>query len=144
MHSVKKSVLLWYSAQAMYDLVVDVPSYPQFLPWCSTAAVEELSDKGMRATLGIDYLGVKQQFTTSNRHERGRLIQLTLERGPFSALEGEWKFMPLKDDACKVEFTLDYSFSNILLERVVGPVFETIASTFIDAFVKRAEEVYGG
>jgi ribosome-associated toxin RatA of RatAB toxin-antitoxin module len=143
MHSVKKSVLLWYSAQTMYDLVVDVEAYPQFLPWCASATVEHATAKGMRATLGIDYLGVKQHFTTTNTHTPGRLIHLSLERGPFSALQGQWKFTPLKDDACKIEFSLDYSFSNGLLERVVGPVFDTIASTFVDAFVKRAEAIHG-
>jgi ribosome-associated toxin RatA of RatAB toxin-antitoxin module len=146
MHSIEKQVLIWYSAEAMFDLVADVRAYPQFLPWCASAVVQDESAEGMRASLGIDHLGVRQSFTTQNRHYvEGKLRRVTLELidGPFSQLHGEWRFTPIKAGSCKVDLRLSYAFANPILERLIGPVFETIASTFIDAFVKRAEAVYG-
>jgi ribosome-associated toxin RatA of RatAB toxin-antitoxin module len=146
MHSIEKHVLIWYSADAMYDLVVDVPAYPQFLPWCASAVVQEASADGMRASLGIDYLGVRQSFTTLNKHyTEGKVRRITLELvdGPFSQLTGEWRFTPIKAGSCRVDLRLSYAFANPILERLIGPVFDTIARTFIDAFVKRAEAVYG-
>lgn len=143
MARVQKSVLLWHSARQMFDLVTDVTSYPQFLPWCAAAEVHAADANGMHATLYIDYRGVKQQFTTLNTHVRDERVTMELERGPFSQLHGEWRFTALSVEACKVEFDLQYSFSSSLLERAVGPVFEAITSTFVDAFVKRAEAVYG-
>jgi ribosome-associated toxin RatA of RatAB toxin-antitoxin module len=144
MHSIRRSVLVWYSARQMYDLVVDVAAYPQFLPWCARATVHEHSEQAMRATLDIDYLGLRQSFTTANQHDPGSRVAMRLERGPFSNLEGLWTFTPLRPDASKVELALDYRFASPLLERVVGPVFDTIANAMVDAFVQRAEAVHGG
>lgn len=143
MARVQKSVLLWHSAAQMFGLVTDVPSYPQFLPWCAAATVHEASAQGMKATLHIDYRGVRQQFTTRNTHVPDTSVTMELEQGPFSDLHGQWRFIALSPEACKVEFDLNYSFSSGLLERAVGPVFELITGSFVDAFVKRAEALYG-
>lgn len=142
-HRVQKSILLWHSAEQMYALVTDVASYPKFLPWCSAAVVHEQSKTAMRATLSIDYHGLKQQFTTRNTHVPNERVTLALESGPFSSLHGEWRFHAIAADACKIEFELDYSFAGSLLDRAISPIFDGIASTFVDVFVKRAEVVYG-
>ena len=146
MKTVHKSVLLWHSAAEMFALVTDIASYPQFLPWCDRASVEEQSEQGMVAKVGISIAGIRQSFTTRNRHEPDRKVNLTLIDGPFSRLEGDWSFTPLGDGtqrACKVEFTLCYDFNNRALATLVGPVFDKIAGTLVDAFVKRAAVVYG-
>ncbi|OIQ79723.1 ribosome association toxin RatA [mine drainage metagenome] len=144
MATVHKTVLLWYSAQQMYRLVSDVASYPQFLPWCGGVEVHESTPESMRATLRIDFKGVRQSFTTHNVQVPDREITMQLVEGPFSALRGQWTFAPLQDEgACRVEFDLEYHFSNRLVEAVIGPVFGHIAKTFVDAFVHRAEAVYG-
>jgi ribosome-associated toxin RatA of RatAB toxin-antitoxin module len=151
MKHVKKSVLLWYSAREMYDLVTAVPDYPQFLPWCERGEVLECSEEGMTARLHLAYRGVRQPFTTRNRHEPGRSVLVALVDGPFSILDGHWHFVPVGNPqvpgdvpaACRVEFELRYAFSSRALEAVVSPVFDRIANTFVDAFVKRAEQVYG-
>ncbi|MDO5626174.1 MAG: type II toxin-antitoxin system RatA family toxin [Pseudomonadota bacterium] len=146
MKSVHKSVLIWYSAQEMFDLVTDVPRYPEFLPWCNHGKVIEQTDNGMLAEVGIAFKGVKQVFTTRNEHVPGREVRLHLVNGPFSRLEGVWTFTPVGDEgqrACRVDLTMDYGFSNLLLGKLVGPVFDKIASSMVDAFVKRAETVYG-
>jgi ribosome-associated toxin RatA of RatAB toxin-antitoxin module len=123
----------------MYELVGDVESYPHFLPWCGGAAVEVQPDGSLLARVDIAFKGLRQSFTTRNRHEADRRIDMQLHEGPFKNLQGHWQFRPLTDQACKVEFELEYHFSNGLLEKLVGPVFDHIAKTFVDAFVVRAE-----
>lgn len=143
MQRVSKSVLVPYSAARMYDLVDRVEDYPKFLPWCAGAEVLESHPEGKTARLYIDYHGVKAHFSTDNRNTPPELIVVTLRHGPFRHLHGEWRFIALRADACKVTFDLAYEFSSGVLDKVIGPVFTHIANTFIDAFVKRAEAVYG-
>ena len=146
MKTVHKSVLIWYSAQEMFALVTDVASYPEFLPWCDRAAVLGEDEHGMDAEVGIAFGGIHHTFTTRNEHVPGREVRMTLVKGPFSQLEGQWKFIPLGGDeqrACKVELEMHYGFDNAALSALVGPVFDKIAGSLVDAFVKRAEQVYG-
>jgi ribosome-associated toxin RatA of RatAB toxin-antitoxin module len=146
MKTVHKSVLIWYSAEEMFALVTDVARYPEFLPWCDRASVVESHEQGMKAEIGIAFGGIRQTFTTRNEHVPGREVRIHLIDGPFSRLEGDWKFIPLGDDkqrACKVELALQYGFDNTALAALVGPVFDKIAGNLVDAFVKRAEQVYG-
>ena len=148
MKHVKKSVLLWYSPREMYDLVVAVEDYPRFLPWCEKAEVLERHDGGMTVKLHLAYAGVHHAFTTKNEHVAGESVVVQLVDGPFSLLDGTWLFRALgrpgsEAAACKVELDLRYKFANRALELVVSPVFDRIANTFVDSFVKRAEVVYG-
>jgi ribosome-associated toxin RatA of RatAB toxin-antitoxin module len=156
MKHVHKSVLLWYSPREMYGLVTDVQAYPQFLPWCDRAEVLATHDDGVTAKVHIAFAGVHQAFTTRNVNEPGVSVAMRLVDGPFSKLEGLWRFTPLQQPgqgtspadpidspACKVEFSLSYSFSSRALSLVVSPVFDRIANTFVEAFVKRAEQVHG-
>ncbi len=148
MKHVKKSVLLWYSASEMYDLVTGVEQYPRFLPWCDKAEVLERRDDGITARLGLAYMGVKHAFTTRNLHVPGESVTVSLVDGPFSLLDGTWLFKPIgragsEQQACKIEFDLRYAFSSKALEVVVSPVFDKVAATFVDSFVRRAEAVYG-
>ncbi|MCZ2495332.1 ubiquinone-binding protein [Xylophilus sp. Kf1] len=145
MKTVTKSVLIWYSPEEMFNLVTDVASYPQFLPWCDRASVQSRDDTGMIAQVGISFSGIRQSFTTRNTHVPGREVHMQLIDGPFSQLEGQWKFQSVGEGdqrACRIEFELRYGFSNIALATLVGPVFDRIAGSMVDAFVKRAEEVY--
>jgi ribosome-associated toxin RatA of RatAB toxin-antitoxin module len=146
MKTVHRSVLIWYSADEMFSLVTDVAQYPKFLPWCDHASVLEQDATGMKAEVGISFGGVRQSFTTRNEHTPGRKVAMHLLDGPFSSLEGRWNFVPVggaSQRACKVELDLDYGFKNPALAAVVGPVFDRIAGSLVDAFVKRAEQVYG-
>ncbi len=145
MKTVKKSVLIWYSPAEMYRLVIDVDAYPQFLPWCDKARVVSHEENGMLAEIGIAFSGIHQTFSTRNTHVPDRQVIINLVNGPFSKLEGDWKFLPLGDEtqrACKVELTLTYGFDNAL-GRLISPVFDKIAGSMVDAFVKRAKQVYG-
>lgn len=145
---VKKSVLLWYTPQEMYELVTGIEQYPQFLPWCDRAEVLERHDGGVTARVGLHYMGVRHAFTTRNDHVDGQSVMVQLVDGPFSLLDGTWLFHPLgrpgsEAEACKIEFDLRYAFSSAALEAVVSPVFDRVANTFVDCFVKRAEQVHG-
>jgi ribosome-associated toxin RatA of RatAB toxin-antitoxin module len=151
MKHVKKSVLLWYSPHEMYSLVTDIASYPQFLPWCERAEVLAHDANGMTARLWLAYAGVRHAFTTRNEHVPDRSVLVTLVDGPFSVLDGTWLFKALGEEpaageparACRIEFELRYAFASRALEAVVSPVFDRIANTFVDSFVKRAEQVHG-
>ena len=142
MSDVHKSVLIGFSAAQMYALVDNVERYPEFLPWCGGTVLHERTATTTIATLKIDYHGVKHSFSTVNHNKAPTEICLQLREGPFKALHGRWHFVPLTEDACKIEFSLHYEFSSKLLEKVVGPVFNHIAGTFVDAFIQRAERVY--
>ena len=141
--AVEKSVLIAHSAQQMFELVDRCEDYPLFLPWCSKSELLHRDAQTTRATLYIDYRGVKSQFSTENTKEFPSLMRIRLISGPFSKMQGHWRFMPLDDCACKVELYLHYEFSNQLLAKIIGPVFNFIANSFIEAFVKRARQVYG-
>ena len=140
---VHKSVLLGYSAAQMFSLVDKVEDYPSFLPWCGGVEVRERGQDRLVAAIMIDYHGVRQSFTTENTNLPPTRMQMKLVEGPFSQLDGEWRFTPLREDACKVEFDLHYEFSSKLLEKLIGPVFSKIADSFVESFRKRAEAVYG-
>jgi len=146
MKTVHKSVLIWYSPEEMYALVTDVGQYPQFLPWCDHSKVVDQDGSGMTAEVGISFSGVRQTFTTRNLHTEPSRVDMQLVKGPFSKLDGQWNFLPLGDGsqrACKVELLLNYGFDNAVLGKLVGPVFDKIAANLVDAFVKRAQQVYG-
>ena len=148
MKHVKKSVLLWYSPHEMYKLVTAVAEYPQFLPWCDNAEVLTEHGDGITARLGLAYMGVRHAFTTRNVQVADKSVSVSLVDGPFSLLDGTWLFLPLgrpgsTQQACKIEFELRYTFASPALEVVVSPVFDKVADTFVDSFVRRAEDVYG-
>ncbi len=148
MKHVHKSVLLWYSPQEMYNLVTDVEAYPGFLPWCNSATVLQQHPDGVTAKLGLAFMGLRQSFTTRNRQTPGKALSMHLVDGPFSVLEGDWQFLDLgtgaaSPAACKIEFDLRYAFAGGALNALISPVFDKIANTFVDSFVKRAEQVYG-
>jgi ribosome-associated toxin RatA of RatAB toxin-antitoxin module len=149
MKHVKKSVLLWYTPHEMYALVTDVHEYPKFLPWCERAEVMEEHCGGVTVRLHLSYLGVRQAFTTRNTHAPGESVDLELVDGPFTTLAGMWRFVPLPAadgldaKACRVEFDLRYALAAGALETLISPVFDRIANTFVDSFVKRAEQVHG-
>lgn len=146
MKTVHKSVLIWYSPDEMYALVTGVADYPKFLPWCDHANVVASDEAGMTAEIGISFGGIRQSFTTRNVHTAARQVVMQLVDGPFSRLDGQWNFFPLGDGAqraCRVEFILTYGFDHSTLARLLGPVFDKIAGSLVDAFVKRAQQVYG-
>lgn len=142
MYNIAHSALVPFSAAKMYRLVVDVVRYPDFLKWCSSAAVSPEPDGRVAVEITIDFKGLKRSFTTRNRMRPNREITMSLLRGPFSHLEGVWTFTPLEDDASKVALEMNFAFDNALVEKVVGPLFSHISNQQVDAFCRRAGQLY--
>lgn len=143
MTTVHKSALVPYSARAMYDLVMDIESYPDFLPWCGGARVSARDGDTVIAAIDIAYGGVHKTFITRNRGVPGVEMAMRLVEGPFKHLNGHWQFQSLEEQACKVSLNLEFEFTNMLLGLVVGPVFNAIANGLVDGFHRRAEALYG-
>ena len=136
MRRIARSAIVECSAEAFYALVSDIESYPEFLPWCKAADARE---KG-RATLVFDLKGMRYSLTTENRYEAGKSISMSLVEGPFRHFQAEWRFSPLGVEAVKAEFTLEYEFSSPIVARLLEPVFERMADSTVDAFVRRAAQ----
>ena len=142
MADVNKTVLIGQSADRMYSLVTDVARYPEFLPWCGGVDIYEQTETVLDAKIKIHFKGIEQFFHTRNTNQRPNSIDMQFVDGPFKKFTGQWRFIPLREDACKIEFNLHWEFKSAILDKIIGPVFSYIASTFVDCFVKRAEQLY--
>ena len=142
MNQVERSALVPHSAEQMFNVVNDVKAYADYLPWCDQSEVLEENDAEMIARLFIGKGGIRQSFTTRNRLTNPTGIDIRLVDGPFSRLQGSWRFDPLGDDGCRVVMKLSFGFNNKLINLAVRKVFETAADTMVDAFCKRADSLY--
>ena len=142
MKRITRSAIVEHRAEEMYALVDDIDSYPRFLPWCQAARVARHADGSAEATLTIGLRGLRTSFTTHNENRAGEAIDLRLVQGPFRTFAAAWRFKPLSEEACRIEFSLEYELSGPLA-RVLAPLFDRIADTMVDAFMRRAAEVYG-
>lgn len=142
MAHIERTALVMHSAESMFDLVNDVKSYPEFLPWCIASRVINETDTELKASLTIKKGGIEQSFTTSNLKQRPFTMTMQLVDGPFKKLHGVFRFQPLSVEACKVILELDFEVAGKILSMTLGPVFKQVANTMVDAFVKRADLVY--
>ncbi|ABI70948.1 SRPBCC family protein [Shewanella frigidimarina] len=142
MPKISKSMLVRFSALQMYDLVNDVESYHAFLPGCVGGKVLEFDGQTMVASVDVSKAGISKTFTTRNQVIQAKSISLELENGPFKHMHGLWKFTELTEDACKVEFDLDFEFSNMLVDMAFGKVFKDLMSSMVMAFTDRAKVIY--
>ena len=140
MVTIKKNALVFHSREKMFTLVDQVEDYPNFLSWCGKAEVIERTEKITKATILINYHNVKQSFTTENVKVFPVKMNINLIDGPFKILKGEWNFIEIEKDTCKIEFELQYEFSNYFLDKLISPVFNMIANTFIDNFIAKANK----
>ncbi|MCC5862689.1 MAG: type II toxin-antitoxin system RatA family toxin [Gammaproteobacteria bacterium] len=143
MKHVRRSALVHHSARQMFDLVNDVESYPEFLPWCRATRVFEATDSHMRAQVEMAVGSLTRSFSTRNTLTPPERIELSLLHGPFRHLQGEWRFDALSEQACKVHLEVSFEVSNRLLSTVLTPAFEKICNSLVAAFTKRADRVYG-
>jgi ribosome-associated toxin RatA of RatAB toxin-antitoxin module len=140
---VARSAIVEHSAAAVYSLVDDIESYPEFLPWCRDAKVLEREPGRTVATLTVGVRGIRQSFTTENANRPGEGIDLRLVEGPFRSFSAVWRFTPLDEHAARIEFSMEYAFSNRVLAKVLGPLFDRIADTMVTAFSRRADQLHG-
>ncbi|HLF24070.1 MAG TPA: type II toxin-antitoxin system RatA family toxin [Burkholderiales bacterium] len=132
-----------YGAAEMFALVADVASYPKFLPWCGGAHLMKQEPNLVEAAITIAYKGVNKTFVTRNTLQPNESMEMKLVEGPFRHLHGLWRFTPLDERACKIEFELEFEAANRVVGAVLNPVFHNIANHMVDAFHKRAVELYG-
>ncbi len=140
---IEQTALLPYPIDQVFDLVDAIEDYPKFLPWCAGSEVDRSASPVVVATIRVAFKGLSASFTTRNLHDRPNAIQMELLDGPFTALEGGWRFEPLAEDACKVRFDLRYTMRGGLLGRALRPVFANIVGTMVDAFTREAERRHG-
>jgi ribosome-associated toxin RatA of RatAB toxin-antitoxin module len=140
MHNIHKSAIVLHPAQKMFQLVDSVENYPRFLPWCGSTQIIERDNSKTIASIEINYKGIRQTFTTENTKKHNQEMMIKLIDGPFKSLSGQWIFKNLDNDSCQIELKLEYQFSNIILEKLISPVFNMIANTFIDEFIKEANK----
>ncbi|WPA91153.1 type II toxin-antitoxin system RatA family toxin [Providencia zhijiangensis] len=142
MPQISRSALVPFSAEQMYKLVNDVVSYPSFLPGCVGSRIISQNSDEMTASVEVSKAGISKTFITKNALEDNKRIQMQLVEGPFRTLSGGWQFIPLSADACKIEFHLDFEFTNKLIELAFGKIFKELANNMVQAFTSRAKVVY--
>jgi len=140
---ISKTALIPYSAEKMYDLVADVDNYQNFLPWCGGSKVLSKTDDEVKGQVVIQHMGMNKTFTTLNRMQKNKMIEMRLVDGPFRHLEGFWRFDALDENGCKISLDLEFEFSNKVMSMAFGPIFSQIANSMVDAFCKRAIVIYG-
>lgn len=143
MASVSRSALVPYSADQMFSLVADVDAYQEFLPWCGESQILKREGDVVEGRIQISKAGFEKSFTTRNRMQPGKMVEIRLVEGPFRNLDGFWRFHSLGEGACKVTLDLDFEFSNRMLTLAFSKVFTQIANSLVDSFVQRAKQVYG-
>jgi len=141
MPSISRTALVGHTAKSMYELVCDVESYPQFLPWCSAARVDERSESHQLASVTINRVINQSEFSTRNQLISDTSIAMELIDGPFKQLSGTWRFEPLSDSACKVLLDIDFEFATPMVAKLIAPAFNKVCDTIMDAFIKRANEL---
>jgi ribosome-associated toxin RatA of RatAB toxin-antitoxin module len=142
-NEIRKSALVGYSAESIFDLIEAAEDYPAFLPWCSAATILDRDENSVSAQITIDYHGIRLHFVTRNPKRRPEFMAIHLERGPFRHFHGEWHLTSLAPDACRIDFELGYEFHNAVTAKIAGPVLGRVANALVDAFVGRADQVYG-
>jgi ribosome-associated toxin RatA of RatAB toxin-antitoxin module len=142
MRRVSRSALVPYSAQQMYVLVEDVESYPDFLPWCGGAVLHWRDGDVLEGSVEMHLAGLRRSFRTRNRMREYEAIDLELVEGPFSHLNGGWHFKALDHLGCKVSLAVEFEINSRATNRLLGRYFEEICNSLVDAFVRRANDIY--
>jgi len=143
MREISRSAIVDHPVASLYAIVEDVAAYPRFLPWCIAADVRERSEAHTLATLSIGIKAIRRSFTTRNSNHPPHAIDIRLVEGPFRHFDAGWRFTPLAEHASKIEFRMSYEFSNSAVAVMLGPLFQHIADTMVEAFTRRADEVRG-
>lgn len=143
MHTLKRNALVPYSARQMFELVNSIEEYPRFLPWCQNSKIVSRTEEDIVAELQINWKGIHKSFTTRNRLFSFDKIEISLVNGPLHRLDGVWRFYALDEFACKITLDLEFEFTGHFIDKLFQPVFQHIANTLVEAFCKRARELYG-
>lgn len=142
MPDVKRSKVLPYSPAQMYALVDAIEAYPEFLPWCHKSEIIRRQDDEVHARLEVAAAGFHKSFTTCNRLQKDKMMEIRLIDGPFKHLEGFWRF-DHEDGGCRISLDLEFEFAGRLLDFAFGAIFHQVAASLVEAFATRADQLYG-
>jgi ribosome-associated toxin RatA of RatAB toxin-antitoxin module len=140
---ISKQANVSYNAKQMFALVNDIKSYPEFLPWCTDTKLLEEKKESLVASVSVSIGKIKQSFTTENSMQADTSISMKLVKGPFKELHGHWKFQDDENGGCSVSLDMRFEFKNKLLKHTFGAAFKKITNSMVEAFVDRAQVVYG-
>jgi len=143
MHTLKRNALVPYSARQMFELVNAIEEYPRFLPWCHRSEIISRTESEIVASLDVNWKGIHKSFTTRNTLSPCHRVEISLVNGPLHSLNGVWEFHALDEFACKIILDLEFEFTGHFIDKLFQPVFQHIANTLVEAFCKRAIELYG-
>jgi len=141
MPTISRTALVEHTSKDMFELVCDIESYPDFLPWCSAAKVDESSETHQVASVTINQVINQSEFSTRNALETNQSITMELVDGPFKHLTGTWQFKPLGDSACRVLLDIDFEFANPMVGRLISPAFNKVCDSLVNAFLRRADQL---
>ncbi len=141
MHGFEETRILACSAKAMFDVVMDIEAYPDFLPWVADGKILSQKEGEFTAELIADFAGMKKSFSTKDRFVKNECVEIRLLDGPFRFLESFWSFEQISDVSCKVHFSIEFEFKHALLAVVATPIFTTACKTMVHAFERRACEM---
>jgi len=139
---IKRSALVTFSPEQMFDLVIDVERYPQFLPWVAGAELHQRSERDLLASMEMRRSGVTERFTTRNEFDRPSFMTMQLVDGPFRVLYGRWTFTPIGEAGTRVELEMRFEFANPVISMLFGKAFEQSCGQLIDAFIARARQLH--
>lgn len=140
---INRSAIVSHTPEEMYLLVNAIEDYPNFIPWCNATEVHSRDEDEIRATMHFEGGGFKKSFTTCNRLQKNKMIEMRLINGPFKHLEGFWRFEEQQQESCLVRLDLEFELANKIMGFAFGAVFNQVANSLVEAFTKRADEVYG-
>jgi coenzyme Q-binding protein COQ10 len=143
MPGIRETRRLPYSAEQMFDLVADVGRYGEFLPWVIATRVRSNSDTEMVADMVVGFKSLRESFTSRVTKDRPRMIDVHYVDGPLSDLDNVWTFRAIDDHTCEIDFLVEFTFKNRLFERIAGQYFDKAFRKMVEAFEKRAAELYG-
>ncbi len=142
MPTINRSALVPFSPEQMFEIVNDVDKYVEFLPWCGASEKLDVEGSSVKASVTIAKGPVNKTFITQNTLDINKEIEMELVDGPFKYLKGSWRFEDIKGQACKISLDLEFEFTNGLVSMAIGPIFNQIANSMVDAFVERAKNIY--
>ncbi len=135
--------ILPYTAEQLFDVVMDIEKYPEFLPWCIGARINSRTVEELDADVIIGYKIFREKFSSRVHYKTNKEIEVEYLRGPMRHLHNKWIFTPRKGRGCQVDFYVDFSLKTKLMESLVDQFFQTALVRMIDAFEKRVKDLHG-
>jgi coenzyme Q-binding protein COQ10 len=143
MHKYSNSIVLPFNAKQLYEIVIDVEAYPDFLPWClSSRIVKKYDDNNFDAELTVGYKAIDEKYISRIKAEYEKKIISKAISGPFKSLNSSWHFKNIDKKQCRVDFMIEYQFKSFFLDKVMGSLFKKATIKMLDAFEQRARSLY--